>query len=86
MQAGKGGYPPHRIVRNLLGDGRITWSPILDGGVLMSARGGDFQLIVGQDIAIGYAGHDRDKVELYFTESFTFRVIEPAAAIELKAS
>jgi len=86
MQAGKGGYPPNRLVRNLLGDGTIAWSPVLDGGLLLSTRGGDFQLTVGQDIAIGYASHDRDKIELYFTESFTFRVLEPAAAVELKAS
>lgn len=86
MQAGKGGYPPRRIVKGLLDDGPILWSPALDGGVVISIRGGDFQLVVGQDIAIGYAAHDRDKVELYLTESFTFRVLEPGAAVELKAS
>lgn len=86
MQAGKGGYPPRRIVKGLLEDGPILWSPALDGGVLLSTRGGDFQLVVGLDIAVGYATHDRSKVELYLTESFTFRVLEPAAAVELKAS
>jgi uncharacterized linocin/CFP29 family protein len=84
MQAGESGYPPRRIVRDML-QGSILWSPALDGGVLLSTRGGDFELVVGQDLSIGYASHDRDKVELFLTESFTFRVLEPAAAIALKA-
>jgi uncharacterized linocin/CFP29 family protein len=84
MQAGKGGYPPKRIIRDALG-GEILWSPALDGGLLLSTRGGDFELIVGQDAAIGYAMHDRDKVELYLTESFTLRVLDPAAAVPLRA-
>jgi len=58
---------------------------VLDGGVLLSTRGGDFELTVGADCAIGYAGHDRDNVELYITASFTFRVLEPKAAVPLKA-
>ena len=83
MQAGRGSYPPKRIIRDTL-EGEIHWSPAVKGGVLLSARGGDFELVLGQDIAIGYASHDRDNVELYLTESFTFRVLEPAAAIALR--
>jgi uncharacterized linocin/CFP29 family protein len=83
MQAGKGGFPPSRIIKQLI-QGDILWSPALDGGVLLSTRGGDFELTVGQDVAIGYASHDREQVELYLVESFTFRVLEPAAAVELK--
>ena len=84
MQAGRGGYPPRRIIRDML-EGPILWSPALDGGVVLSTRGGDFQLTVGQDIAIGYASHDREKVELYLVESFTFRILQPAAAVPLTA-
>jgi len=83
MQAGKGGYPPRRIIRDLLG-GEIVWSPVLEGGVVLSTRGGDFELTVGQDLSVGYASHDRDKIELFLAESFTFRVLDPAAAVELK--
>ena len=39
---------------------------------------------MGQDLSIGYAVHDREHVELYFTESFTFRVLEATAAVELR--
>jgi uncharacterized linocin/CFP29 family protein len=52
--------------------------------VLLSVRGGDYQLTVGEDLSIGYALTDRHTVELYLTESFTFRVLEPAAAVHLK--
>jgi uncharacterized linocin/CFP29 family protein len=83
MQAGKSGYPPKRIIRDTLG-GEILWSPAVEDGVLLSTRGGDFELVVGEDISIGYAMHDRDNVELYLTESFTFRVLDPAAAIVLR--
>jgi uncharacterized linocin/CFP29 family protein len=81
--AGATGYPAARIVRHLVG-GDILWSPALEGGVLLSRRGGDFELTVGQDIVIGYAHHDRNTIELYLTESFTFRVLEPLAAVALR--
>lgn len=60
---------------------------ILKGGALLSRRGGDFGLTVGEDLAIRYKSHNTKEVDLYFTESFTFRVLEPAAAValELKA-
>jgi uncharacterized linocin/CFP29 family protein len=51
---------------------------------VLSRRGGDFEMTVGQDLAIGYKVHDAQDVELYFAESFAFRVLEPAAAVELK--
>lgn len=76
-------YPLRKQVA-AMATGGIHWSPVLQGGVVVSRRGGDFELTVGQDWSIGYKGHDKENVELYFTESFTFRVLEPAAACELK--
>jgi uncharacterized linocin/CFP29 family protein len=68
-------------------DGPIVWAPVLvEGAVLLSTRGGDYELTVGQDWSVGYAAHDRTKVELYLTESFTFRVLESKAAILLRRS
>jgi uncharacterized linocin/CFP29 family protein len=83
LQDGHGGYPPRQIIRDML-QGDVLWSPALEGGVLLSTRGGDFELTVGQDLAMGYAGHDRSNVELFLTESFTFRVLNPQAAVELQ--
>ncbi|MCZ2077188.1 MAG: bacteriocin family protein [Bryobacterales bacterium] len=83
MQAIDEGYPIYKVVENLV-EGRIHRSPALRGGVLLSGRGGDFELTIGQDISIGYAAHDKDQVELYFTESFTFRVLEAAACVPIE--
>ena len=57
--------------------------PGLNGGVVLSRRGGDFRLVVGQDLSIGYSDHDADTVSLYLEESFTFRALEPDAAVPL---
>ena len=82
---GDDGYPLRkRIEENILGS-EIVWAPAIKGGaVLLSTRGGDYELTVGQDLSIGYAGSDRSEVELYLTESFTFRVLEDKAAIFLR--
>jgi uncharacterized linocin/CFP29 family protein len=82
-QAAEDGYPIRERVEHFL-DGPMVLAPKVDGAVLLSHRGGDFQLSVGQDLSIGYAGHDNDKVYLYLTESFAFRVLERGAAVYLK--
>jgi uncharacterized linocin/CFP29 family protein len=51
--------------------------------VLLSTRGGDYQLHLGQDTSIGYLSHDTDTIELYLEESLTFRVNTPEAAVNL---
>ena len=78
------GYPLRNRIQESLTDGSLVWAPVLEGGaVLLSLRGGDYELTVGQDLSVGYLAHDRSKVELYLTESFTFRVLEDKAAIFL---
>ena len=47
------GYPVMQHVRGLL-DQDVIWCPILTGGVVLTLRGGDFQLHVGLDAAIGW--------------------------------
>lgn len=59
------------------------WAPGLDGALVVSKRGGDFILDVGQDLSIGYIRYDAELVTLYFEESFSFRVTEPDAAVVL---
>ncbi len=78
----KSGYPVMEHVRRLL-DGPIVWTPALDGAAVLSMRGGDFELSVGQDLSIGYLEHDARRVCLYVQESFTFRVLSPQAAVAL---
>lgn len=81
--ASEDGYPILKRIQRVI-EGPLVWAPALRGSVLMSTRGGDFELTVGQDMSIGYAYHDRHQVELFVTESFTLRVIEPVAAIALE--
>ncbi len=83
MQSGAGGYPPQRVIGTLT-YGAPRMSPAIQGGLLISAAKGNFELTVGQDFSIGYASHDRDQVELYLTESFVFRVLEPKASVRLQ--
>jgi uncharacterized linocin/CFP29 family protein len=77
------GYPVIEHVRRLL-EGPIVWAPAADGALMLSLRGGDFQLTVGQDFSIGYLDHSSTRVRLYIQESFTFRVNVREAAIPLK--
>lgn len=83
-KAADDGYPIRKRIEQQIISGPIVWSPSIDGAVLLSSRGGDFSLTVGQDLSVGYAAQDRGAVELYIAESFTFRVLEPAAAIYLR--
>ncbi len=77
-----GGYPVLDHIGHLI-DGPLVWAPGLDGAVVLSMRGEDFQLTVGEDFSIGYLGHDNDTVRLYIEESFTFWLLSPQAAIPL---
>lgn len=77
------GRPIAKRIETQIVDRPIVRSEAVVGAVLMSVRGGDYELTVGQDLSIGYAYHSKHEVELYLTESFTFRVLEPAAAVRI---
>ena len=76
------GYPVLRHLQRLV-DGDIVWAPAIAGGVLLTTRGGDFELHIGQDISIGYLSHDDDTVRLYLQETFTFLPLTAEAAVVL---
>ena len=78
-----GGYPLFQHLRQILG-GPFVWAPGVDGAVVVSLRGGDFLFDCGEDVAIGYEGHDAEAVSLYLVESFTFHVSAPEAAVALR--
>lgn len=78
----QGGFPVLDHVRRLV-EGPIVWAPALDGAVVLSMRGGDFELVVGQDFSIGYLDHTAASVRLYLQQSFTFRVLSPEAGVAL---
>ena len=77
------GYPVFHHLERVV-DGGIIWAPAIEGGLILSLRGGDFELTVGQDFSIGYLSHTADMVRLYLQESLTFRVLTAEAAIPLR--
>ncbi|MCL4292601.1 MAG: encapsulin [Acidimicrobiia bacterium] len=77
------GYPVVDHLREIVG-GPIVWTAGIEGGVLVSRRGGDFVFHCGSDVSLGYAGHDSESVTFYLEESFHFRVLEPDAAVEIR--
>lgn len=77
------GFPVLFHAKRLL-KGPVIYAPALTGAVVASIRGGDFELVAGRDIAIGYRDHDETKVRLYLEESITFRALAPEAAVCLK--
>lgn len=80
-----GGYPVFEHVREILG-GPIVWAPAVDGAIVMSRRGGDYELTIGEDFALGYSASDAGSVSLYIEETLAFRVITPEAAVRLAYS
>ena len=76
------GYPVlqhlHRLVEN-----EIIWAPAIPGAFVLSTRGGDFVLHIGQDFSIGYSSHGEAAVRLYLQESFTFLLLTTEAAVAL---
>ncbi|AHH21598.1 bacteriocin family protein [Nocardia nova SH22a] len=77
------GHPIRTHIERLIPEGEIIWAPAIDGAFVLTTRGGDFDLQLGQDLSIGYLSHDAETVELYFQESLTFLVYTAEAAVPL---
>ena len=78
-----GGHPLIKHLGLILG-GPVVWAPAVDGAVVLSQRGGDFELTVGQDTSIAYRSHDADTVTLELVETATFLAAAPEAAVALR--
>ncbi|GAA4489216.1 family 1 encapsulin nanocompartment shell protein [Gluconacetobacter asukensis] len=76
------GYPVCKHIESMI-DGKIIWAPAIEGAFVVSMRGGDLALDIGQDFSIGYLSHSADTVELYLQESFVFRVLTSEATVAL---
>lgn len=76
------GYPVFHHIERVV-DGGIIWAPAIEGAFVLTTRGGDFELHIGQDISIGYLSHSSTTVELYLQESFTFQMLTSEAAVVL---
>jgi uncharacterized linocin/CFP29 family protein len=76
------GYPVLEHVKKLVKD-EIIWAPALAGAFVLTTRGGDFDLHIGQDVSIGYLSHTDSIVRLYLQETFTFLTLTAEAAVAL---
>jgi uncharacterized linocin/CFP29 family protein len=76
------GYPVLEHVKRLV-DGEIIWAPAITGAFVLTTRGGDFGLYIGQDVSIGYLSHTDAAVRLYLQETFTFLLLTTEAAVAL---
>jgi uncharacterized linocin/CFP29 family protein len=78
------GYPVLQHIKGLV-DGEIVWAPAISGAYVLTTRGGDFALHVGEEVSIGYSSHDDKVVRLYLQETFTFLLLTSEAAVALTA-
>lgn len=76
------GYPVLEHVKRLVKD-QIIWAPAIAGAFVLTTRGGDFELHIGQDVSIGYFSHTDSVVRLYLQETFTFLMLTSEAAVAL---
>jgi uncharacterized linocin/CFP29 family protein len=76
------GYPVLEHIKRLVDD-KIIWAPAIDGAFVVTTRGGDFDLHIGQDVSIGYLSHTDENVTLYLQETFTFLLLTAEAAVAL---
>jgi uncharacterized linocin/CFP29 family protein len=76
------GYPVLEHVKRLVDD-KIIWAPAIDGAFVVTTRGGDFELHLGQDLSIGYLSHSDSAVRLYLQETFTFLLLTSEASVAL---
>jgi uncharacterized linocin/CFP29 family protein len=79
----KGGFPLLQHLGLILG-GPVIWAPAVDGAVVLSQRGGDFTLTVGQDASIAYVAHTAEDVTLELRETAAFVACTPPAAIAMR--
>ena len=78
------GYPVLRHIKSLV-DGEIIWAPAINDAYVLTTRGGDFGLYLGEDVSIGYLSHDDQKVRLYLQETFTFLMLTSEASVAVTA-
>ena len=76
------GYPVLEHVKRLVKD-KIFWAPAIEGAFVITTRGGDFELHLGQDLSIGYLSHTDASVKLYLQETFTFQLLTAEASVVL---
>ncbi len=81
-EASDHGYPVIQHIQRLVNE-EIIWAPAIAGAFILTTRGGDFDLHIGQDVSIGYSNHSDRVVTLYLQETLTFLLLTSEAAVAL---
>jgi uncharacterized linocin/CFP29 family protein len=81
-EANDHGYPVLEHIKRIV-NGEIIWAPALEGGSVLSMRGGDYELHLGQDVSIGYLSHTDTTVRLYLRETLTFLMLTSEASVSV---
>lgn len=81
-EASDHGYPVIQHIQRLANK-EIIFAPAIAGAFVLTTRGGDFDLNIGQDVSIGYLKHTDTAVQLYLQESLTFLLLTTEAAVAL---
>jgi uncharacterized linocin/CFP29 family protein len=76
------GYPVIEHIKRIV-NGDVIWAPALAGGCVLSMRGGDFELHLGEDLSIGYTSHTDTVVRLYLRETLTFLMLTSEASVSV---
>jgi uncharacterized linocin/CFP29 family protein len=76
------GYPVIEHIQRLVNK-EIIFAPAIAGAFVITTRGGDFDLHIGQDVSIGYSSHSNAAVSLYLQETLTFLLLTAEAAVAL---
>ena len=81
-EASDHGYPVIEHIQRLVNK-EIIFAPAIAGAFVITTRGGDFDLHIGQDVSIGYSSHSNTAVSLYLQETLTFLLLTAEAAVAL---
>jgi uncharacterized linocin/CFP29 family protein len=74
------GYPIAQHIKRIV-NGDIIWAPAIEGGCVLTTRGGDYELHLGQDVSIVYSNHTDTTVQLYLRETLTFLMLTGEASV-----
>ena len=62
----------------------IIVSNSITGALLVPYDNENVELTLGEDFSLGYQGHTNEEVELFVTETFTFRVLDDTKVMSYK--
>jgi uncharacterized linocin/CFP29 family protein len=79
-----GGYPAAKQLGIVIA--KVSNSPVIDGALVFSTRGGDFMITVGGDFTVGYRWHDETAVHLFCVETVAAQLLTPEAACIIRPS